>query len=89
MKRKPDELSFEGAWNKQYDEGKKDADSKSEDKEVKVYEKPSFRGQRNIVESRNQLKMPNRKKVEDKEKKEVTIVEAPSSKEGDEFDVEW
>ena len=33
--------------------------------------------------------MPNRKKVEKKEKKEVTIVEAPSSKEGDEFDVEW
>jgi hypothetical protein len=89
MKRRPDELSFEGAWEKQYVEEKKDTDSKSEKKEVEVYKEPSFRGQRNIVENRNQLKMPNRKKVEKKEKKEVTIVEAPSSKEGDEFDVEW
>ena len=89
MKRRPDELSFEGAWNKQYVEEKESTDSKSEKQEVQVYEEPSFRGQRNIVENRNQLKMPNRKKVEKKEKKEVTIVEAPSSKEGDEFDVEW
>ena len=89
MKRKPDELSFEGAWDKQFDEEKKDTDSKSKDKEVKVYKEPSFRGQRNIVENRNQIKMPNRKKVENKEKKKTTIVDAPSSKEGDEFDVEW
>ena len=89
MKRKLDEMSFEGAWEKQYDEEKATENSKSEEKEIKVYHEPAFRGQRDIVDKRSQIKMPSKQKENPVKEKEITIVDTPSSKEGDEFDVEW
>ena len=89
MKRKPDDMSFEGAWQKQYDEEKVADKPESEKKEIKVHHEPAFRGQRDIVDTRSKIKMPSKQKENTEDKKEVTIVDAPSSKEGDEFDVEW
>jgi hypothetical protein len=87
MERRNDELSFEGAWAKQLKEEKKEPPSK-EQKEVKIHEDPAFRGQRDIVEKRTEIKVTSKKDVIT-EKKQVEIVTEPSSKEGDDFDIEW
>ena len=85
MKQDSDDLGFDDAWKKGIVE--QEADSK-EQKPVKVHEKPVFRGQRNIVEDRKSMVLPAKKSTS-VEKKEVDVAELPSSKEGDEFDVQW
>ena len=87
MERRPDELSFEGAWSKQVAE-EKDAPKQKEAKEVKVHEGPAFRGQRDIVEQRSEIRMATKQKPVIESKKVEVVAEA-SSKEGDDFDVEW
>ncbi len=87
MERRTDELSFGGAWAKQLKEEKKEPPTK-EQKDIKTHDGPAFRGQRDIVEKRAEIKMVSDLKVVE-EKKQVEVVAEPSSKEGDDFDVEW
>ena len=90
MKRRTDDISFEIAWEKQYADESKDAsleDAKEVD-DIKVHHPPAFRGQRDTVENRLQFKMP-KKQAPVQGKKQVKVVDKPSSKEGDDFDVEW
>ena len=84
MKRRTEDISFENAWDKQYapQEDTKDVS------DIKVHHPPAFRGQRDTVENRPQFKMP-KKQAPVQEKKQVKVVDKPSSKEGDDFDVEW
>ena len=87
MQRRVDDMSFEGAWNNQFkEEQEKKATEKK--KEVKAHEAPVFRGQRDIVEKRTEIRM-KKKQEPVPEKKKVEILAEPSSKEGDDFDVEW
>ena len=87
MQRRKDDLTFEGAWKNQIEEEKKESPP-DEKKEVKVHEAPAFRGQRDVVETRSEIRM-SKKQQPAPEKKHVEIVSQPSSKEGDDFDVEW
>jgi len=87
MERQADDLSFEGAWAKQLKEEKKEQSPK-EQEEVKIHEAPAFRGQRDIVEKRTEIKMVSKQEVIT-EKKKVEVVAEPSSKEGDDFEIEW
>ena len=87
MQRRVDDMSFEGAWNNQFKE-EQEKKATEEKKEVKAHEAPVFRGQRDIVEKRTEIRMKKRQEPVP-EKKEVEIVAEPSSKEGDDFDVEW
>ncbi|MAX46194.1 MAG: hypothetical protein CMB24_05285 [Euryarchaeota archaeon] len=87
MQRRKDDLTFEGAWKNQVKEEAKEV-APAEKKEVKVHEAPVFRGQRDVVENRTQIRMPT-KQQSTPEKKNVEVVSEPSSKEGDDFDVEW
>ena len=87
MERRVDDLSFEGAWKNQIqDEQKKTAPR--EKKEVKIHEKPDFRGQRDVVETRKEIRMAT-KQQPIQEKKPVKVSKELTSKEGDDFDVEW
>ena len=87
MQRRVDDMSFEGAWNNQFKE-EQEKTATAEKKDVKVHEEPVFRGQRDIVEKRSEIRM-KKKQEPAPEKKKVEIVAKPSSKEGDDFDVEW
>ncbi len=87
MQRRVDDMSFEGAWNNQFKE-EQEKKVTEQKKEVKVHEAPVFRGQRDIVEKRTEIRM-KKKQEPVPEKKKVDIVAEPSSKEGDDFDVEW
>ena len=87
MQRRVDDMSFEGAWNNQFKE-EQEKKATEEKKEVKAHEAPVFRGQRDIVEKRTEITM-KKKQEPVPEKKKVEIVAEPSSKEGDDFDVEW
>ena len=87
MERRVDDLSFEGAWKNQVKEEQKEQAS-VEQKEVKVHEAPAFRGQRDVVETRTEIRMATKQQPAP-EKKEVNVVAEVSSKEGDDFDVEW
>ena len=87
MQRRVDDMSFEGAWNNQFKE-EQEKKATEEKKEVKAHEAPVFRGQRDIVEKRTEIRM-KKKQEPVPEKKEVEIVAELSSKEGDDFDVEW
>ena len=87
MERRVDDLSFEGAWKNQVKEEQKEV-APAEKKEVKVHDAPAFRGQRDVVENRAQIRMPTKQQPAP-EKKQVEVVSRPSSKEGDDFDVEW
>jgi len=87
MQRRKDDLTFEGAWKNQVKEEAKEV-APAEKKEVKVHEAPVFRGQRDVVENRTHIRMPT-KQQSTPEKKNVEVVSEPSSKEGDDFDVEW
>ncbi len=87
MERRVDDLSFEGAWKKQYKEEQKET-APAEKKEVKVHEAPAFRGQRDVVEKRSEIRMAP-KQQNAPAKKHVEVLSEPSSKEGDDFDVEW
>lgn len=87
MERRADDLSFEGAWAKQLKEEKKELSPK-EQKEVNIHEAPAFRGQRDIVEKRTEIKMGSKQEVIIEEKK-VEVIAEPSSKEGDDFEIEW
>lgn len=53
-----------------------------------MHEAPAFRGQRDVVETRSEIRM-SKKQQPAPEKKHVEVVSQPSSKEGDDFDVEW
>ena len=87
MERRADDSSFEEAWNNQLKNEKKEPALEVK-KEVKLHEKPSFRGQRDVVENRNEIKMATKQRpVPDK--KIVEVLAEPTSKEGDDFDVEW
>ena len=87
MERRVDDLSFESAWKNQIKEEQKEV-TLTEKKEVKVHEAPSFRGQRNVVEKRAEIIM--KKKEESKPiQKQTEVVTELSSKQGDDFDVEW
>ena len=87
MQRRVDDMSCEGAWNNQFKE-EQEKKATEEKKEVKAHEAPVFRGQRDIVEKRTEIRM-KKKQEPVPEKKKVEIVAEPSSKEGDDFDVEW
>ncbi|MGB0201250.1 MAG: hypothetical protein ACPF9L_00575 [Candidatus Poseidoniaceae archaeon] len=87
MERRVDDLSFEGAWKNQVKEEQKEQ-APVEQKEVKVHEAPAFRGQRDVVETRKEIRMATKQQPAP-EKKEVNVVAEVSSKEGDDFDVEW
>ena len=87
MERRADEFSFEGAWANQLKD-EKEQKPPTEKKEVKVHEKPSFRGQRDIVDNRSEIKVAT-KQTPKPEKKHVEVLAEPTSKEGDDFDVEW
>jgi len=87
MERRIDDLSFEGAWKNQVKEEQTEQ-VPAEQKEAKVHEAPAFRGQRDIVETRTEIRMA-KKQQSTPEKKEVNVVAEVSSKEGDDFDVEW
>ena len=87
MQRRKDDLTFEGAWRNQVKEEAKEI-APAEKKEVKVHEAPAFRGQRDVVENRAQIRMPSKQQPAP-EKKQVEVVSEASSKEGDDFDVEW
>ena len=56
MQRRKDDLTFEGAWRNQVKEEAKEV-VPAEKKEVKVHEAPAFRGQRDVVENRAQIRM--------------------------------
>ena len=79
MERRADDSSFENAWDNQFNEEKK---------EVKIHDKPSFRGQRDVEDNRSEIKMAT-KQTPAPEKKHVEVLAEPTSKEGDDFDVEW
>ena len=87
MERRIDDLSFEGAWKNQIKEEQKEQ-VPAERKEVKVHEKPAFRGQRDIVDTRSEIRMATKQQPAP-EKKNVNVVAEASSKQGDDFDVEW
>ena len=87
MARRVEDMSFEGAWDNQFKDEKKQK-VPEEKKEVKVHEKPSFRGQRDVEENRSEIKMAT-KQAPAPEKKHVEVLAEPTSKEGDDFDVEW
>ena len=87
MQRRVDDMSFEGAWNNQFKE-EQEKKATEHKKEVKAHEAPAFRGQRDIVEKRTEIRM-KKKQEPVPEKKKVEILAEPSSKEGDDFDVEW
>ena len=87
MERRVDDLSFEGAWKNQVKEEQKEQ-APGEKKEVKVHEAPAFRGQRDVVETRAEIRMATKQQPAP-EKKDVNVVAEVSSKEGDDFDVEW
>ena len=87
MERRVDDLSFEGAWKNQIKEEQKEQ-VPAERKEVKVHEEPAFRGQRDIVDTRTEIRMAT-KQQPPPEKKNVNVVAEVSSKQGDDFDVEW
>ena len=88
MAAQKDELTFEGAWEKQYQQEKEEPIKKEEEKSAKETQDVKFRGQKDMVENRSEFKMPSKPKVET-EKKASTVVKSPSTKEGDDFDVEW
>ena len=56
MERRVDDLSFEGAWKNPVKEEQKEQ-TPAEQKEVKVHEAPAFRGQRDVVETRSEIRM--------------------------------
>ncbi len=87
MERRVDDLSFEGAWKNQIKEEQKKV-TPTEKKEVKVHDAPKFRGQRDVVEKRSEIKMAKKEQPEP-EKKQAAVVSELSSKQGDDFDVEW
>tara|TARA_B100001113_G_scaffold141255_1_gene115680 strand:+ start:1053 stop:1316 length:264 start_codon:yes stop_codon:yes gene_type:complete len=87
MQRRKDDLTFEGAWKNQVQEEAKEV-APAEKKEVKVHDAPAFRGQRDVVENRAEIRLP-KKQQPVPEKKQVEVVSELSSKEGDDFDVEW
>ena len=87
MERRVDDLSFEGAWKNQIKEEQKEV-TPTEKKEVKVHDAPKFRGQRDVVEKRSEIKMAKKEQPEP-EKKQTIVVSELSSKQGDDFDVEW
>lgn len=87
MERRVDDLSFEGAWKKQLKEEQKEQ-LPAKEKETKNHEAPAFRGQRDVVETRTEIRMATKQQPAP-EKKEVNVVAEVSSKEGDDFDVEW
>jgi hypothetical protein len=87
MERRVDDLSFEGAWKNQIKEEQKEV-TPTEKKEVKVHDVPKFRGQRDVVEKRSEIKMAKKEQPEP-EKKQADVVSELSSKQGDDFDVEW
>ena len=87
MERRVDDLSFEGAWKNQVKEEQKER-SVSDEKKVKGHEAPAFRGQRDVIEKRPEIRMATKQQTSP-EKKEVNVVAELSSKEGDDFDVEW
>ena len=87
MERRVDDLSFEGAWKNQIKEEQKEV-TPTEKKEVKVHDAPKFRGQRDVVEKRTEIIM--KKKEQPKPiQKQAEVVTELSSKQGDDFDVEW
>ena len=87
MEKRADDSSFENAWDNQFNEEKKEK-TPAEKKEIKIHDKPSFRGQRDVEDHRSEIKMAT-KQVTAPEKKHVEVLAEPSSKEGDDFDVEW
>jgi len=59
-------------------------------KQVVKFDEPEFRGKRDVVEKRNEIIMPKRDK--DNELKPISnddVLTEPSSKFGDDIDVEW
>ena len=90
MSSEKDDLSFESAWKKQVEQEQKKPveETKPESNPQMEHQQPNFRGQKDMVENRQKFVMPSKPK-ETTPKKEVEVADTPSSKEGDDFDVEW
>jgi len=90
MSSEKDDLSFESAWKKQVEQEQQKPveETKPEGNPQMEHQQPNFRGQKDMVENRQTFVMPSKPK-ETTPKKEVEVVDTPSSKEGDDFDVEW
>mgnify|MGYP001195293894 CR=1 FL=1 len=87
MQDQNDDLTFEGAWNNQFKDETKKPEMKVKS-EIKTFEKPTFRGKRDVIEKRSKIIVTSKKRLEEPTKK-VEVVNQLSSKEGDDFDVEW
>ena len=72
------------------EEAKEEQNEAQEVKQTIKFEEPVFRGQRDVIEKRSQIIMPSRDDNKDHQpKKVVEVISEPTSKMGDEFDVEW
>jgi len=87
MKKRDDDLNFESAWDNQFKE-EQEKKTTADKKEAKKHVAPVFRGQRNVIEKRSEIIM-KKKQEQVHEKKDAKVVAEISSKEGDDFDVEW
>tara|TARA_B100001996_G_scaffold44110_1_gene31868 strand:- start:507 stop:770 length:264 start_codon:yes stop_codon:yes gene_type:complete len=87
MQDQNDDLTFEGAWNNQFKDENKNPEKKVKSKN-KTFEKPTFRGKRDVIEKRSKIIVSSKKSLE-ATTKNVEVVDQLSSKEGDDFDVEW
>ena len=54
-----------------------------------AFEEPKFRGQRDVKETRSEFIVAKKSSEEQKPQKKSNVVDELSSKEGDDFDVEW
>ena len=88
MERKKDKLTFEGAWKDQVKQ-ENDHRKTTENKPVKKFEEPKFRGQRDVEEKRTEFIVSKRVIKDSKPQKTADVVKELSSKEGDDFDVQW
>ena len=88
MERKKDKLTFEGAWDNQVKQENDDKKT-SEAKPVKKFEEPKFRGQRDVEEKRTEFVVSKKVTKDSKPQKTADVVKELSSKEGDDFDVQW
>ena len=88
MERKKDKLTFEGAWKDQVKQ-ENDHRETTENKPVKKFEEPKFRGQRDVEEKRTEFIVSKRVIKDSKPQKTADVVKELSSKEGDDFDVQW
>jgi hypothetical protein len=57
--------------------------------QVVKFDEPEFRGKRDVIEKRSEIIMPKRVKGDDEPISKDKVLAEPSSKFGDDIDVEW